>query len=598
MARLNEPPMSTDNIETLRRKMLRQNRELAKCNNVRALRIRELESELACAISENLTLRGRILELEGQAEDKQARRVADHALDIKQRLESQLAEWSTIVAELGVQPPKKRRLPESPRSQNQRSSASLVSRTSPSQRRLRDIAREVEELGHISEHKAFSRQSLNPEQISALISEADSAAHDRPLHSVTESPTRDPVKIDSPDRPVPQRSSSSLLNSPVRFPSPVNESTIIINTSPKKRSTLMVQPDEVLATVEERRPKPVKAGSKRKLDFGGEMENVPVQRIAEDGTDTNSASEKVAIREKAYGKSLKELASIRREARNRPDTTKPARKPLSSKTTNEDITSPKKLAHLIAMDDIAVAKANLVRQKPAVDKLKPKSKVSRVESLSLQESVTPKLTASPVDFSVSMAETAFLSPASPEPTPPVEEHRGDTPPPADISSMGETSRPSRRNRTTISYAEPSLRVKMRRPTKELFDAVAGEAKSRRWSQSLESTVKRESAGPDALQAIPAADNSPMEQVETTEKRKRTSSVRRALDFAAHLDNDDDEDAAEVDVYDFESSSPKMDESTGRPTRGKASRRFSAAVDAESASVAKERTGSRRRSMMV
>lgn len=596
--------------------MLRQNRELAKCNNVRALRIRELESELACAISENLTLRGRILELEGQAEDKQARRVADHALDIKQRLESQLAEWSTIVAELGVQPPKKRRLPESPRSQNQRSSASLVSRTSPSQRRLRDIAREVEELGHISEHKAFSRQSLkydgyyasaashglltlnSPEQISALISEADSAANDRPLYSVTESPTRDPVKIDSPDRPVPQRSSSSLLNSPVRFPSPVNESTIIINTSPKKRSTLMVQPDEVLATVEERRPKPVKAGSKRKLDFGGDMENVPVQRIAEDGTDTNSASEKVAIREKAYGKSLKELASIRREARNRPDTTKPARKPLSSKTTNEDITSPKKLAPLIAMDDVAVAKANLVRQKPAVDKLKPKSKVSRVESLSLQESVTPKLTASPVDFSVSMTETAFLSPASPEPTPPVEEHRGDTPPPADISSMGETSRPSRRNRTTISYAEPSLRVKMRRPTKELFDAVAGEAKSRRWSQSLESTVKRESVGPDALQTIPAADNSPMEQVETAEKRKRTSSVRRALDFAAHLDNDDDEDAAEVDVYDFESSSPKMDESTGRPTRGKASRRFSAAVDAESASVAKERTGSRRRSMMV
>lgn len=140
--------------------MLRQNRELAKCNNVRALRIRELESELACAISENLTLRGRILELEGQAEDNQARRVADHALSIKERLESQLAEWSTIVAELGVQPPKKRRSPEPRRPQSQRTSASLVSRTSPSQRRLRDIAREVEELGHISEHKAFSRQSL------------------------------------------------------------------------------------------------------------------------------------------------------------------------------------------------------------------------------------------------------------------------------------------------------------------------------------------------------------------------------------------------------------------------------------------------------
>ncbi len=52
----------------------------------------------------------------------------------------------------------------------------------------------------------------------------------------------------------------------------------------------------------------------------------------------------------------------------------------------------------------------------------------------------------------------------------------DTPPPADISSNGEISRPSRRARAAISYAEPNLRDKMRRPTKELLDAVAGERK--------------------------------------------------------------------------------------------------------------------------
>lgn len=436
--------------------------------------------------------------------------------------------------------------------------------------------------------------SNSPEQISALISEADSAAQDTPQPSLPESPTRDPIKIDSPNRPEPQRSSSSLLNSPVRFPSPVNESTIIINTSPKKRSTLIVQPDEVLATVEERRSKPVKAGSKRKLDFGSEVENLPMQRIGDDAAETTSASEKVAIREKAYGKSLKELALIRREARNRQDAAKTSRKPLSAKTTNEDINSPKKLTPMIAMDDVVVAKANLLRQKPVADKGRPKTKISKAEALPLPESITPKLTASPIDLSA----TAFLSPASPEPTPPVEEHRGDTPPPADISSMGETSRPSRRNRTTISYAEPSLRVKMRRPTKELFDAVAGEAKSRRWSQSLESTVKRESAGSDVLHSIPSIESSQPEQDAPTEKRKRTSSARRALDFAAHLDKDSDEESADVDVYDFESSSPNMEEGTARPTRGKASRRFSAAVDADSASAVKEHAWSRRRSMMV
>ena len=35
-------------------------------------------------------------------------------------------------------------------------------------------------------------------------------------------------------------------------------------------------------------------------------------------------------------------------------------------------------------------------------------------------------------------------------------------------------RPSRRSRGAVSYAEPNLRDKMRRPTKELVDAVAGE----------------------------------------------------------------------------------------------------------------------------
>ncbi|CAK7567808.1 MAG: hypothetical protein SEPTF4163_005777 [Sporothrix epigloea] len=52
----------------------------------------------------------------------------------------------------------------------------------------------------------------------------------------------------------------------------------------------------------------------------------------------------------------------------------------------------------------------------------------------------------------------------------------DTPPPADFFSQGETSRPNRRSRASVSYAEPNLRDKMRRPTKELFDAVAGEGK--------------------------------------------------------------------------------------------------------------------------
>ena len=47
-------------------------------------------------------------------------------------------------------------------------------------------------------------------------------------------------------------------------------------------------------------------------------------------------------------------------------------------------------------------------------------------------------------------------------------------PPTSDENQPARMRPSRRSRGAVSYAEPNLRDKMRRPTKELVDAVAGE----------------------------------------------------------------------------------------------------------------------------
>lgn len=146
-------------METVRKKLLRQNRDLAKSNNVRALRIRELENDCAIMLSENLELRGRILELEKEVEDNDSRRIADHALAIKVKLESQLTEWGTLLAGLGLEPPIKRHSPRIRKTNRQRLSFSSA-RPSPSQRRLRDMAREIEELGHISETKSYPRMTM------------------------------------------------------------------------------------------------------------------------------------------------------------------------------------------------------------------------------------------------------------------------------------------------------------------------------------------------------------------------------------------------------------------------------------------------------
>lgn len=139
--------------------MLRQNRDLAKSNNVRALRIRELEGECALMLSENLELRSRIVELEAQIENNEARRIADHALAIKTKLEAQLTEWGSLLSGLGLEPPIKRHSPRIRKNVKQRISF-CPDRPSPSQRRLRDIARDIEELGSISENRSSSRQSL------------------------------------------------------------------------------------------------------------------------------------------------------------------------------------------------------------------------------------------------------------------------------------------------------------------------------------------------------------------------------------------------------------------------------------------------------
>ncbi len=139
--------------------MLRQNRELAKSNNSHNVRVRDLELELNQARKENLELRSRIIELEHEAQESGSRRMLDHTLAIKDKLVAQLAEFGTLVAGLGLEPPIKQYLPQITTTAQQTTSF-VGFRLSPSQRRLRDVANDVEQLGNIAEHKAFSRQSM------------------------------------------------------------------------------------------------------------------------------------------------------------------------------------------------------------------------------------------------------------------------------------------------------------------------------------------------------------------------------------------------------------------------------------------------------
>ncbi|GJN74102.1 shugoshin [Purpureocillium lilacinum] len=650
MARLNEPPVSSDSIETLRKKFLRQNRDLAKSNNIRALRIRELENECACMLSENLELRGRILELEKQVEDNDSRRIADHALAIKHKLESQLTEWGTLLAGLGLEPPMKKHSPRVRKTARSRMSFS-GSRPSPSQRRLREVARDIEELGHIAEAKSYPRKSMNHEQILALQSEVEEA-------DTTDSPElgppprsqfidRDPVNLDSPSKAIPARAREASPEKKAELPpstsleSPKANKTFYPSVpSPEKKVEPTIPPQLRPQASDTTASVPIKAGSKRKFTAPDDGENIPVRRTNDENRPFRAGPEKQSIRDKAGGgKTLKELANIRKEARERQAADITTRKPLSAKSTNDDVSSPKKSK--LSNDEVAAAKADLVKPKASKERSKAKTKNAaqvKVEAVKIEPMSIPELPPpATVELSVPVAEPALLSPNSPEPAPDSSGHRGDTPPPLDISSKGEMSRPSRRNRTAVSYAEPNLRDKMRRPTKELFDAVAGEGKYARRSSQAEplDKLKRESdingsgakllsANPQAAEAEPGRmpesplankTSSPQElpaSVATERRRRPSSATAKATEMPDEADSSlsdkpreadtstDTSGSGDADIYEFTSSSPQVDKEDEAVEQKRSSRRQTTSTRRASSATDgdKSRTSSRRRSMMV
>ncbi|KAM0253242.1 hypothetical protein ACHAP5_000717 [Fusarium lateritium] len=680
MARLNEPPVSTDSLETLRKKLLRQNRDLAKSNNIRALRIRELENDCACMLSENLELRGRIIELEKELEDNDTRRIADHALAIKAKLESQLTEWGTLLAGLGLEPPMKRHSPRPRKSTKPRLSFSSA-RPSPSQRRLRDIAREIEELGHISETKSYPRQSMNPQQILALRSEADNDdIHDTsqspelgppPVsHFIEEEQEEDPVKIDSPTRsrptqiPTPalvQESPKSKLAPPETFTSPQANKTLPRPSPEKKKKEEITKPKETtpietkpLATksieaniqqlvIEAPVPQaqPVKIGSKRKLAARDDMVTSRPSRTNNENENPRAAIENSAIGEKAGGRVVKELTSNRKDVRDKVSATG-TRKPLAAKSTNGDMTSPKKISKLVAIDEVTAAKADLVRSKSSQDR--PKSRSKSLAPITIETVLAPQLSEPAVlemssNLGTPFIDPALLSPNSPDSAPPVDAGRGGTPPPGDVNASREPPRPSRRNRTAVSYAEPNLRDKMRRPTKDMLDAVAGEGKYARRSSVADQApdtarVKRESGAEDLWKKLPSADGTNAEhepgsipasplagkgspadssKVLSIRSGRRTSMMIHEIvtnSETSHEDGEVKDDTAsdttglsEVDVYEFTPSSPQTEDQAAAEMKKKTagrrpSRRVSSAVPSGEGLGAGERASSRRRSMML
>lgn len=147
-------------FNVVKRKFMRQNRDIARANSTQSLRIRNLENETSRLLAENLGLREQIIRLQKEQEDGRAQRVAEYAVNLKSQLEAKLLEFGSLISALGNDSPKK----TSPK-------AGKITRASPSrspdQRNWKNMCTLSEAVGGqdgrlppILENKTYPRRTL------------------------------------------------------------------------------------------------------------------------------------------------------------------------------------------------------------------------------------------------------------------------------------------------------------------------------------------------------------------------------------------------------------------------------------------------------
>ncbi|KAI0485468.1 hypothetical protein F4859DRAFT_382924 [Xylaria cf. heliscus] len=547
MARLNEPPVSTDNLEILRRRFLRQNRDIARTNSTQSLKIRSLENECARLLSENLQLRSDVLRLKTELEGSHAHRVADHALQIKEKMEAQLVEWGAMLASLGHEPVPKNRSPRALK--KARIERDSIGRTRISDWRRRETMTSMQDLeaaalqeGRLPplwENKTYPRETLNQEEILALCSEAEESTDSPELGPppVSRFVDKDPVKLDLSTltkllKPALGESDSNSLEDacrkPMLLPSSPATSDIqdVIIEEPKHQQIESAEESIKVTTKSESQiaTQTTKANLKRKIRED-EKENAPLSkppRLA--ATVTKNQPEKATSENsKSTNRLIKELPPHKSHTREKSSHTM-ERKPLGAKSSNEALGSPKKSIKAIEGKG-AKQRAENKDEEQTKDHLKRQQETKKQEAKPVEvppPSSLELVTRVDIEPESLSAEPHLAVPDSPEPAI-LREKMNDTPPPVDISSKGETTRGNRRARAAVSYAEPNLRDKMRRPnTKQLFDAVAGEGKNvRRASQCQR----------DEPSSVPSSVAKSAAQSESS--RKDLSSAQRISNDACH-----------------------------------------------------------------
>ena len=474
-------------FEEVKRRFIRQNRELAKNNSSQSLRIRSLELEVSRLLADNLELRNQALQLQNEVYTAQRRASNSAARRVKEEMRAKIAALSRIVD--GIEDAEEVERPQrekKPLEGNWRERQTLTEL-------MRDTA-----LPTISENKLYPRRTLGADEIQPIRLSDQSS---------NESPDLGPPPVAHFDYEDPVKTASPLNGkvSPPKLDAAADEEvlpaglSVNLETRRKRKdgqSRLEIRRHSLLAEPpakpEGEQSSILRTGAKRKL---ADRESDKPVKPPSKGDFTFSR--------KSSGEQPKNSENAKPSDAVQGDTIvvcSPARvrKVLGDKSVNlsprktvpSDAKSDKeKIEKPISSRPTASRDASTIRRRRTSSIPIPSPPRDSIQTIDLPPpDPTPALGIDPT----TPAALDLFSPTTSEPSA-KPEGRGDTPPPSDMSSLSVTTdgaRQPRRARSAVNYAEPSLIAKMRRPDKKMVDALTGLQDHRR---AMSASAERKAA---------------------------------------------------------------------------------------------------------
>ncbi|KAI4854181.1 hypothetical protein E4T45_04061 [Aureobasidium sp. EXF-8846] len=606
MARLNEAPVPTESVDALKRRFVRQNRELAKNNSAQCLRIRALESEVSRLLAENLDLREDIVHLQAQLSGPRSH-IDDSALvSVKDQLQAKLLEFGTLVSELGriqhTQPIAPQDKFSDPSSWRPEVPAAILSGQAP---RMDGILEEASSPG-------ASLQTRRDNSV--RLSNNSNPSPDIGPPPVVHFDNEDPIKFNPLSTETDHANYAEHDEQPTSDNDESLQTKLSVNLETRKkrrdskvqlRSSSLLPPD----LNDDDQPQLTRTSAKRKLSVR-DVEDDNEKRVIKDDFKFSRRSS-IAV---DSGNTEPTTAPIDILEDTETPALLPERKVLGNKSVN---ISPRKLSRTIKGK--GDAKKEDVLLKPATkttDRRKSKNPAKSVSIATTEPETIMRTIEIALPSELHLEELEDLAPKTPlpeffSPTPSepsaARDQGRDTPPPSGLKSMSSgpaalngASRPSRRARAAVNYAEPNLVSKMRRPTAAKGDAV--DVNGRRISSNMTGSEQKiirtviikgdDMTGSLAQDTAPEAPSPLGQKVDrehdrTFETDRMASASGRAISALMAGSRKQEKDAAEdVGIYELKESS---DVEESAPSRKRNSRRHSSMTDGSESDLSRQRS---------